>query len=582
MTTLASAELAAALFQLALTLGLAGLFVFLHRRYRKPHFLWWGLAWIGYALRLGAIVTFLVTNQYVWLFWHQVATGWTALALLWAALVFSRQLAWRRSYALTLALPLVWSYLAVIKRNDFLLAAIPAVLFLSATTAWTGLVFWQHRRRTGSPAAGFLAWTLFLWGAHHLDYPLLRARGAWSHWGYYLDSLFLLAVGAGILLLVIEELRQGVLTLTALSADLSQRDRDDFVTALLRRPLALRGVRGAALLTGGSPPELIRAVGDCSTWSAPAVVPATVQSQATAALASGQPILSGQPRPAPGSPPFAAVLPLRAGGEALALVVVGDVAAPFAALDDRVLIAVGAQIGAALEVIGLTRRLEDRGADLELMAARMVHVHEEQRRRLARELHDETAQVFSALKLQVGSLKETAPEQLGPRFDRLIELVDAGTSSIRSVTEDLRPAVLDDLGLVPALRALTAQFAHWSGLDVGFEAPSDGPTLEPDASLAAFRAVQEGLSNAARHSAATRVNVRIEPAALGLKILVDDDGVGLPAEQTARLTSGSGRSGLFGLRERITQVGGRVSLGAGPAGGLRLEVDLPASAAELG
>ncbi len=576
MNSLASSELSAAIFQLALTLGLAGLFVFLYRRYRKAHFLWWAVAWIGYALRLGAIVTFLATNDFTWLFWHQVATGWTALALLWAALVFSRQLAWRPVYATSLLFPLAWSYIAIFKLSDFLLAAIPSVVFLSATTLWTGLVFWMHRRRTGSTAAGFLAATLLLWGLHHLDYPLLRARGAWSHWGHYLDSLFLLAMGAGVLLLVIEELREGLVTLTALSADLSQRDREDFLTALLRRPLALRGVRGAALVGPRGAPALIRGVGDCAAWAS-AGLPESIMAQARAALDSGQPALRGVPTVDRSTPPFAAVLPLPNRRESIALVVVGDVAAPFAALDDGILITVGEQIGAALEVLDLTKRLEDRSADLERLAQRMINVHEEMRRRLARELHDETAQVFSALKLQLGALRETAPPELAPRFGRLIELVDAGTRSIRSVTDDLRPAMLDDLGLIPALRALTTQFAQWSGLGVDFDAPADCTVLEPDANLAAFRAVQEGLSNAARHASAKQVSVRVESTAGRLTVFVEDDGVGLENDQLKRLANGAGRSGLFGLHERIIQVGGRLTLSRATSGGLRLEVELPAA-----
>ncbi len=574
MNSLASTELSAALFQLTLTLGLAGVFLFLHHRYHKAHFLWWAVAWIGYALRLGAIVTFLATNDTTWLFWHQVATGWTALALLWASLVFSRQVVWRPAYLVSLAFPLVWSYVAIFKLSDFLLAAIPTVVFLSATTLWTGLVFWQHRRRTGSTAAGFLAGTLFLWGLHHLDYPLWRARGAWTHWGHYLDSLFLLGVGVGVLLLVIEELREGLVTLTALSADLSRRDRDDFLTALLRRPLELRGVRGAALVGPRDAPAAIRAVGDCAAWLATGLPP-TVVAAARAALDSGQPALRGAGPVDRSSPAFTAVLPLPNRGESIALVVIGDVAAPFAALDDGILVTVGQQIGAALEAIDLALRLEERSADLERLAQRMITVHEEMRRRLARELHDETAQVFSALKLQLGALRETAGPALTPRFGRLIELVDAGTRSIRGVTDDLRPTLLDDLGLIPALRALTTQFAQWSGLGVEFDAAPDCPPLEADASLAAFRAVQEGLSNAARHAAATEVRVRIDPAEHGLRVQVDDNGRGLEAAELKRLTTGSGRSGLFGLQERITQVGGRLVLGRAADGGLRLEVLLP-------
>lgn len=107
-------ELAAAYLQTAVTLALIGLCVLLYRRYRKAYFGLWALAWTVYALRLGAIVAFLRSGHSGWLYWHQVTTGWTALALLWAALVFSRgKPVWRPWYVALALFPPVWSYLAI-------------------------------------------------------------------------------------------------------------------------------------------------------------------------------------------------------------------------------------------------------------------------------------------------------------------------------------------------------------------------------------------------------------------------------------------------------------------------------------
>jgi signal transduction histidine kinase len=571
-------EIAPALLQLAVTLGLAAVFFYLHRRYRKRHFLWWSLAWGIYSLRLVCIIVFLASNQWTWLYWHQVATGWTAIAFLWAALVFSRQETWRRAYLLFLLFPPVWSWVTIFRLDDFGLAAGTTVAFLSAATIWTGVVFERYRRRTGSPAARILAITLLFWGLHHLDYPILRARGAWNPWGYYLDLLFVLAMGGAVLLLVVEEQRQGLLTLSALSGDLRRPQAGDSIELLLRRPLTLQGIQGAALVKATDAGIMaVRAVGACAAWTE--AVPGPVAARVRDALAGGQPMLESERRPAPGVPPFTAILPLHAAGsDALAFVAVGEIAAPFAALDNRILVAVGEQIGAVLDNAELDLALKRRTEDLERLSLRISEQHEAQRRRLARELHDETAQVFAGLKLQLGSLREAAPAEFGPRFDRLLELVSAGTRSIRSVAEDLRPALLDDLGLVPAVRALVADFHDWSGLEVSLEVPEPLPRLDAEAELALFRGAQEALSNVARHAEAVRVRVTVVPRQGGVLLVVEDDGRGLAEEELSRIASGPGRSGLFGLRERIGAVGGTVELAHARPRGLRLAITLPGEA----
>src|SRR5678816_3696103 len=141
MHVFATTEFAAALLEGTVTFGLALLFLFLNRRYRRPHFLWWGIAFLLYAVRLVAIITFLGSDNWAWLYWHQVVTGWTALALLWAALVFAYQVTWRPVYLAALAFPVVWSWIAIFRLSNFMLAALPAVTFLSGTTLWTCLLY---------------------------------------------------------------------------------------------------------------------------------------------------------------------------------------------------------------------------------------------------------------------------------------------------------------------------------------------------------------------------------------------------------------------------------------------------------
>ncbi len=572
----ATEELHAALLQAVLTAAVALLCAFLYQRYRKPYFAGWAAAWTLYVVRIGAITSFLLTGDWIWLYWHQVITGWTALALLYAALVFSRAAQWRSWYLVLVLFPPVWSYIAIYRLDQFLWAAGPAVLFLSLATLGTGWAFYRYRRRVASSGATLLAAAFLLWGLHHLDYPFLRARGAWTPWGYYLDIVFTLAIGAGILLLVLDDLRGGLSALSALSGDLQSAGREqDVLAALLARPLTLPAVRGSALyLVSEQGPRLARSagvyhepVGSEPTGSAAAVL--------GRALQTGRPQTSGSWRNGEAAPyPYAAVLPLLRREDVIgALVIVGEARDPFTALDDRFLVALGQQVGAALENADLYTRLETRTVELARLSARMVEQNEQERRRLSRELHDETAQVFSAVKMELGVLRDEVSASQATRLDTVLGLVDTGIRSIRSVTNDLRPSLLDDLGLLPALRSLVADLGDRGGLAIRLSAPDQLPPLSEEAELALFRALQEALSNVVRHAGARVVNVRITASRTMVALRVRDDGRG-PGASALRPDEDE-HTGLAGMRERISALGGRVRFGAGAGGGSELEVEVP-------
>lgn len=577
-----ASELAAAFLQAAITTGLAALFFFLFFRYRKAHFAHWGVAWGLYTLRLVAIITFLVTTDRAWLYWHQVATGWTALSFLWAALVFSRQPRWRSWYWVTIAFPPIWSYVAIYRLDNFLAAAGPAVAFMSAATLWTGWAFFRHSRMAGSGAAAFVAGTLFLWGLHHLDYPFLRARGAWNPWGYYLDIIFALSVGVGILVLVMEDIRGGLDTLSALSGDLRRgagSDAREPATLLLERPLALPGVQGSALFEihrdEVEPLIFAGGAGVCAAWSRGA--PTTAREVIDEAVESHRPaVIRDGARSEPGAHGYVAALPVLQDARVLAvMVMVGQARDPFAALDDRFLTALGQQVGAALENAALYRRLERRNADLERLARRMVQHHEDERRRLSRELHDETAQVFSAAKFQLGMIRERASSATAGDLDRALALVDQGIASIRNLTNDLRPSLLDDLGMLPAMRALGDDLQTRSGVAVRVEAPAELPDLGPEAELALYRSLQEGLSNVAQHADARTVAVSVDVRDGWVRLGILDDGVGPPPPETLASRRREGHMGLSWMRERLHALGGSVTLEVGPDGGSLLRVELP-------
>src|SRR5215210_4630590 len=332
-------ELDAALLQAAITAALAALCAFLYARYRKPYFAWWAGAWGLYFLRIAAITSFLLSSHRIWLNWHQVVNGWTALALLYAALVFSQQVRWRSWYLALVLFPPIWSYLAIYRLKHFLWAAGPAVLFLSLATLWTGWVFFRYRQRVASSGATVLTVAFVLWGLHHLDYPFLRARGTWAPWGYYLDILFALAVGAGILLLVLDDLRRGLGALSALSGDLQRAGREQEVLDALRaRPMTLPAVSGTALfVTKENGVEFVQGAGVCASFKGHLAAPATAALNRV--IQTGRPqFISewGEADSAGAGFPYAAVLPiLRAERVVAILVLVGQARDPFTALDDK-------------------------------------------------------------------------------------------------------------------------------------------------------------------------------------------------------------------------------------------------------
>ena len=587
-----SLETSLVVFQACVTLGIAGLFLALAVTYRKRYFGIWGGAWSVYALRLAIIALYLVTTNRIWLFWHQVATGWTALLLLWAALVFSRQLPWDKRFYAFFVIPVLWSYVAIYRVQNFLLAAIPAVIFLSLVTLGTGVVFVQYWRRAASKGGAVLAAAFLLWGVHHLDYTFLRARGAWVPYGYYLDVLFELAVGGGMLLLVLEDQQRGVGALAMLSEELQRSLRPaDVVTAVLERTLSLRPVVGCALYREDAAGALVFRGGSgvCAGWGA------TDLATADAANPNSAPILAarrdGAPRvvhfwpwraggsrgAGPVAPhPYAAFLPVFTGERAAGtFVIVARARDPFASMDRRFLRALGQQIGAALQHAELYAALEERSTELRRASASLLRAAETERLRIARELHDETGQVLTAIKLELAELERlVAGSPTGKEAARrAADLAGRALQSIRATARGLRPAVLDDLGFVPALRTLAEEFAGRTGVAVDLRAAPLARPPGPEVQVAMYRVLQEALTNVARHAAATRVDITLDAESGEVVLAVRDDGCGFDVEHAT--TPGDVRAGLAGMKERVVGAGGRFSISSAPGRGARLEARLP-------
>ncbi|MGQ0703115.1 MAG: sensor histidine kinase [Gemmatimonadales bacterium] len=400
-------------FQTLITLLLALVNLGLWRRERRPYFLTWSAAWGVYALRLALISVFLLTGQLPWLFVHQLATGGTALLLLWASLQFSQGTTRRWQRRGIAAAAVLWVGVSLYGVQTFAVSGLVSAIALSAVTWWTALVFWRHRRQTRSQSATVLAVTFALWGLHHLDYPLLRPLGSGVLYGVFADVTLITVTATAILFLVLSE-----------------------------------------------------------------------------------------------------------GKEALAA----------------------------------------RSAQLEQLTRLLLRAQEEERRRVARELHDEAGQILTAAKIELDLDGRT----------QAATLVERALLQVRNLSRLLRPAELDDLGLVPALRSLVQDFRQRAGIRADFHAPETLGPVRSDVEVALYRVVQEALTNVARHSHASNVEVWVRGEDDRVRVTIADNGTGAAGIPTPHL-------GLLGIQERLSELAGTVEITTAAGAGFRLDAVIPLS-----
>ena len=215
-------------------------------------------------------------------------------------------------------------------------------------------------------------------------------------------------------------------------------------------------------------------------------------------------------------------------------------------------------IGALYLVLGREQRmLESRNEQLAQLTRLLLSAQEEERRRIARELHDEAGQILTAVKidLDLAGRKESA------------ELVGRAIAQTRNLSNLLRPQVLD-LGLIPAIRSLTDDFSARTEVRASLNLPESLPGISSDRQVAIYRIAQEALTNVSRHANAKEVRIVIEAENDHIALTVEDDGRGPSGELRPHL-------GLIGMRERVAALGGTLAVGAGHGGGFRIEARIP-------
>ena len=211
---------------------------------------------------------------------------------------------------------------------------------------------------------------------------------------------------------------------------------------------------------------------------------------------------------------------------------------------------------------------------LQDVAARALHAQEEERKRIARELHDETAQTLSALVIRLRLARGAQDtETRDARLEEVRDEIVKAAEGIRRFAVGLRPPALDQVGVVAAISEHVRSLCETTNLNVEFEADYIDKLLPPDTELALYRIVQEALSNTVRHAGASIVRVRIEHKDDYVVVLVTDDGKGF--ETSAALDSTGRGLGIFGMRERAAYVGGTVDIDSEPGDGTTVRVEIP-------
>jgi signal transduction histidine kinase len=229
-----------------------------------------------------------------------------------------------------------------------------------------------------------------------------------------------------------------------------------------------------------------------------------------------------------------------------------------------------------LELGEMSRKVQAAQEGLHYYIGAITSAQEEERLRLARELHDDTIQSVIALKQRVQLAQKSVKDPAAWRTLQELEMLSEQTiDGLRRMTRALRPIYLEDLGLVTALEMLVREMGQNSSLDIDFRRTGEEKRLSPEVEVALYRIAQEALSNVARHARAKSARLRLDFGVQQITLEVSDDGIGFEMPRSPTDFAPNGHFGLLGMRERADLIGGRLDVQSKPGEGTRLSVRLP-------
>jgi two-component system sensor histidine kinase UhpB len=214
------------------------------------------------------------------------------------------------------------------------------------------------------------------------------------------------------------------------------------------------------------------------------------------------------------------------------------------------------------------------------LSGRLIYAHEDERQRIARELHDDTGQMLTLLLIRLNLLEsQPGAEAIAPQLMELRGIVSSSIDQVRRLALNLRPPAIDQLGLIPSLRSLVATFSESTGIETTLRLPRERITLAPEYTLAIYRITQEALTNAAKHAHASHITVTVESTTDELLVEVVDDGLGFTPDslmnRAGREREGGAGVGLFGMEERARLAGGALDVRSAPGHGATITLRAP-------
>jgi signal transduction histidine kinase len=208
------------------------------------------------------------------------------------------------------------------------------------------------------------------------------------------------------------------------------------------------------------------------------------------------------------------------------------------------------------------------------LSASLQRAREDEKTRIARELHDDLGQRLTALKMDVATLQDDIPDDLASlkhTAQGMNQLIDGTVAAVRRIAADLRPVMLDDLGLASAVEWLTGEFTRRHGIKTTLAVSDEDMEFDHAAATAIYRLVQEALTNVARHAQASEVTVALHHESTQDIVTVSDNGKGMGPEEEAK----AGSFGLLGMKERAHLLGGTMTIASKPSQGTTIRIIIP-------